>query len=79
MLTRRRHSQSSPVGFNDCYGAGLSGPDWHSLQEVDNKAKVKAIYPITHPLQLITLNQTYAQGDPDGRYKAVIVTDEHDL
>lgn len=79
MLTSRRHSESSPAGFNDRPGAGVSGRGWLSLQEVDNKEEVKTIYPIKHPLQLITLIQGYAQGDPNRRYKALIVTDEHDL
>lgn len=78
MFTSRWHSESSQVGFNDRSGADVSGHGGRSLQEVESKAEVKTICLFKHPLQLITLSQGYAQGDPDMRQKSLISTDEHD-
>lgn len=79
MFTSRWPSESSHAGFNDRFAAGDSSRGGRSLQEVDNKAEVKTICLFKHPLQLITLIQGYAQGDPDRRQKSLISTDEHDL
>lgn len=79
MFTSRWDSESSHAGFNDHLAAGDSSRGGRSLQEVDNKAEVKTICLFKHPLQLITLIQGCAQGDPDRRQKSLISTDEHDL